>query len=138
MTRFEVLDHTADVAIRAYGESLNDLFENAARGMFHLIAAVGDTPPTSEAEIFIEAIDLETLLVGWLRELLLRFELQNEFSLAFSIESLQTTSLRGRVGLVTFDSEQHELLRHVKAITYHGLRVEQTDGGWQAMIVFDT
>ena len=36
--RYEEIEHTADVGIRAYGRDLDELFVNAAEGMFSLIA----------------------------------------------------------------------------------------------------
>lgn len=138
MNRYEVLDHTADVAIRAHGESLERLFEIAAGGMFDLIAEVGETTSEGEEEITVEAMDLETLLVGWLRELLLKFELSGQYFVRFSVVSVNPTSLQARAGYISFDPDRHSLLRHIKAVTYHALQVERQDDGWQVTIVFDT
>ena len=35
------------------------------------------------------------------------------------------------------DRERHQLEHEVKAITYHGLRVEQTPDGWLAEVIVD-
>jgi SHS2 domain-containing protein len=35
---FEEIEHTADLAIRAYGQDMRELFANAAYGMFALMA----------------------------------------------------------------------------------------------------
>ena len=40
---FEILEHTADIGLRAHGESMEALFENAAAGMLEILgAAAGD------------------------------------------------------------------------------------------------
>ena len=36
-----------------------------------------------------------------------------------------------------FDPQQHEILKDVKAVTYHGISVDRTDTGWEATIIFD-
>jgi len=33
MKTFELIDHTADVGIKAYGKTLSEAFENAAKGI---------------------------------------------------------------------------------------------------------
>ena len=35
------------------------------------------------------------------------------------------------------DRDRHILDHEVKAITYHGLKVEQNDGGWLAEVIVD-
>jgi SHS2 domain-containing protein len=35
------------------------------------------------------------------------------------------------------DASRHRMEHEVKAITYHGLRLEQTAGGWFAEIIVD-
>jgi SHS2 domain-containing protein len=60
--RFEVIDHTADKGIRAYGHDLKELFENAAYGMFSLMADFDRFTPTLTCEIDVDAPDLESLL----------------------------------------------------------------------------
>ncbi|NCO33944.1 MAG: hypothetical protein AUJ92_14335 [Armatimonadetes bacterium CG2_30_59_28] len=135
---FEVADHTADVALRACGDSLAHLFISAARGMFTLIAE-GETPGDGyPGEVTVESADWESLLVSWLRELLFRFELHSQLPVDFAIRDISPQRLLAEVQWVNFDPQHHELLRHIKAVTYHGLEVKQTDEGWEATLVFDT
>src|SRR2546426_11322470 len=67
--RYEEIEHTADVGIRAYGSTLDDLFANAAEGMFSLVADLGSVKAVGEIEGRLAAEDLPTLLLRWLPEL---------------------------------------------------------------------
>ena len=39
---FEIIEHTADVGIRAYGANMQEAFANAAKGLFSLIIELDD------------------------------------------------------------------------------------------------
>ena len=78
MQKYELIDHTADVGVKAYGESLEQAFENAAKAMFDIIADKSEIESVGQYDIVLEADDLEQLLVDWLSELL-------TFTLIYSI-----------------------------------------------------
>jgi SHS2 domain-containing protein len=106
--------------------------------MFSLITDLPDAAGVSSQEIYLEAADLESLLVSWLRELLLMFEMESKLPVRYEIEEIVPTSLRAQVYQVDFDPAKQVLNRHIKAVTYHGLEVTPTGQGWEATIVFDT
>ena len=66
---FEVLDHTADIGIIAYGADLKQAFANAAKGLFSLITSLDDVEEALHRDIELTAADPESLLVDWLNEL---------------------------------------------------------------------
>ena len=67
---YELIDHTADIAIKAYGKSLSEAFENAAKAMFDIITDSSEIESVGQYDVELEAPDLEQLLVDWLSELL--------------------------------------------------------------------
>ena len=66
MKQYELIDHTADVAIKAYGKTLSEAFENAAKGMFDIITDNSEVESTGQYNIELKASDLEQLLVDFL------------------------------------------------------------------------
>ena len=78
MKTYELIDHTADVGIKAYGKTLSEAFENAAKGMFDIITDSSEIESIGQYNIELEAPDLEQLLVDWLSELLYLFEIHPE------------------------------------------------------------
>jgi SHS2 domain-containing protein len=141
--RFELLEHTADIILLAHGATLDELFANAAYGMFSVIgepdhAQLDRASPGcgTEREINVAGDDLESLLVAWLSELLFLFETTEIFFADFEcrISGNQLTAMaRGE----KFNAEKHEFKTEIKAVTRHQLRVSQTEGEWQAKILLD-
>lgn len=133
---FDILDHTADVGIIAYGASLNQAFANAARGLFSLITDLDDVEEALSRDIEVTAPDQESLLVAWLNELIYRFDVENILFNRFDIAQLDSTRLKARTYGEKVDSSRHKLKTGVKATTYHMLKVEKTNG-YQVQVLFD-
>ena len=74
MKTFEVIDISGDAGIRAYGETAEDLFVNAAEGMYSLITNLEDVREVREIPVIIESHSMEGLLVSWLNELIFHFD----------------------------------------------------------------
>ena len=69
---FEILEHTADVGVRAFGRTLPELYENAARGMLEVLLDPASVKPAEEETVVVTGTDAVDLLVVWLHEILLR------------------------------------------------------------------
>jgi SHS2 domain-containing protein len=137
MKRFEELPHTADWSFRAFGRNLPELFENAAFAIFSMEGAVSPEPtsqtPTVKRTVQVSGMDYESLLVNWLSELLYLQESNRETYYRFDIQELSPTTLKAAV----YGSPGIHIDKLVKAATYHNLKIEQTQEGWQATVVVD-
>jgi SHS2 domain-containing protein len=133
---FEILDHTADVGIIAYGNDLKQAFANAARALFSLITELDDVEEVLYRDIELTASDEEDLLVGWLNELIYRFDTEGVLFKRFDIIQLDDTHLKARSYGEKADSARHSLKTGVKGATYHMLKVDKNDG-FRAQVLFD-
>ncbi|MFQ5812706.1 MAG: archease [Anaerolineae bacterium] len=131
--RFEEIEHTADLALRAYGRDVKELFANAAHGMFALMGEPSAEEPAREREVLLEATDYEGLLVDWLNELIYLHEVEGETYSQFAIETLSPTKLKAHVT----GSPTKNKTKAIKAATFHELKVVKTGSGYEATIVFD-
>ena len=136
MARFEVVDHTADIGLIAYGSTLEEVFVNAAYGMFSLIAELDQVEERIHREIETEAPDQGELLVTWLNELLYFFDAESLLFRRFEILRLDRTWLEARAFGERVDPSRHKVKTAVKAATYHLLKLEEGDG-LRAQIIFD-
>ena len=134
MGRWQEIDHTADLALHIWADDLRDLFVTAARGMFALIVPLDAVQPEQVTTIELEALDVETLLVDWLNELLYLVEVQDIAFALVEIERVSATRLRATV----CGCAVPEYLNYVKAATFHNLAVVETSEGYETEIVFDT
>ncbi|MBX7103231.1 MAG: archease [Gemmataceae bacterium] len=134
---FEFFDHTADLGLRVRAATLDALLSEAGRA---LTAAIVEDPatilPATMERIEIAGTDPVYLMFDWLNELLYRFEGRRMLFREFRVNV-------GPEGLVAdvvgepFDAARHPLQHEVKAITYHGLRVDQEGGQWTAEVIVD-
>ena len=133
---FEVLEHTADTGIIAYGADLKQAFANAAIGLFSLIVDLGSVRETLELQVEVNAPDTESLLVEWLNELIYIFDVDNLLFKRFEIIELEAGRLRARAYGEKVETERHEIKLGVKAATYHMLRIEKNNG-YKLQVIFD-
>jgi SHS2 domain-containing protein len=133
---FEVIDHTADVGIIAYGADLKQAFANAAKGLFSLITELDDVKEVLHRDAELTATDEESLLVEWLNELIYQFDTEGLIFKRFDVVELDNTRLKARGYGEKIDKARHRLKTGVKAATYHMLKVERSNGG-QVQVLFD-
>lgn len=137
MSRFRILEHTADVGFEAFGSTLPEVFENAARAMAHLIADPATVRPVEEIQIEVQGTDPPDLLVNWLSEILYQHDTGRCLFHDFRVEILDDHAASGVAWGEKIDPARHRTNLMVKAITYHQLGLQQTAGGWRAQVYVD-
>jgi SHS2 domain-containing protein len=134
---YEFFEHTADLGLRVRAPDLDSLFAEAARALF---AAVVEDPAAVQAlqriDVQLDGTDREYLLFDWLKALLYRFDAEHLVFSRFEAH-VGDAGLTGSAWGEPLDPDRHALAHEVKAITYHGLRVEQTADGWLAEVIVD-
>ncbi len=134
---YEVVEHTADIGLRIRAPDRPGLFVEAARALFSLIVHHPDAVRPAELRRFeIPGQQDDYLLFDWLNELLYAFETERLVLSEFQVE-LDADGLRATARGEPLDPARHGPEHEVKAITYHGLRVESSDTGWIAELIVD-
>jgi len=134
---FELVEHTADIGVRAWGETPAALFRAAARGLNEVLIGSAVRGEESLPEVALQASGWEELLVSWLNELLFLFEARGLLVGRVEFAVLEAESLVARLYGESYVPARHPLERQVKAATYHQLQVVRRQGQWQATIVLD-
>jgi len=137
MKKYEFINHTADLGIRVWGESIEELFKNAAYSMFDIMADLNRVELKKTMKVHIEKEELDELLADWLRNLLYKFNGDRYLLKEFKVETIDTQGLKAKVKGEKLDLSRHHLKTEIKAVTYHGLEVKKADRGWEAQIIFD-
>jgi len=122
--RFELLDHTADILVKAYGKSIEECFANAALAMFDQMVDVSTIRLVGEVEVQIEGNDKEDLLFDLLSELLYIHDVDHVVLSSFDISFLEG-GLRCLAKGEELDLKKHRPKTEVKAVTYHMLEVDE-------------
>jgi len=124
MKPYELIEHTADVGVKAYGKTLAEAFEHAAKGMFDIITDESTIDPIGQYDINLEAPDLEQLLVDWLSQLLFLNGAENLVFGKFEV-TLKGTQLTAHIFGENYDTKKHRMGVEIKAVTYHMVQVSQ-------------
>jgi SHS2 domain-containing protein len=134
---YEHFEHTADLGLRVRAGDVNSLFAEAATALFAAIVdGIDLIRPARAEEVHIEGAELDYLLFDWLRGLLYRFDAEHLVFSRFDVVVGQA-GLAGTAWGEPFDRARHALAHEVKAITYHGLRVEREGSDWVAEVIVD-
>jgi len=134
MPKFEVLEHKADLKIRAFGKTKEKLFLNMLLGMNSALRAqIQDLKPETR-EIKVKSLDLGALLVDFLSEVLYQTQVNKEIYNKVEFKKLTDTELEAEI----FGQKVEGFGEDIKAATYHNLEIKQKErGGWEAIVLFD-
>jgi SHS2 domain-containing protein len=124
--RYEILEHTADVMIRAHGATVEECFENAAFGMMDQILDANAIGDEIGEEMTVEGGTLDELLYNFLSEVLFIFDARN-LALGHFQVSIGHGWLRCHAKGEPFDRTRHSPRQEIKAVTYHMLEVNEEE-----------
>jgi len=134
---FEIFEHTADVGLRLRSPSMDRLIMDAGRGLFSMIAPnLSAVRPVLDRKIEVSGDEFDYLLFDWLNELLFVFDTEHLVFVNFEVQ-LADAHLVAVCHGEPFSAQRHGEGLELKAITYHGLKVEQQGSVWLAEVIVD-
>ena len=135
------LEHTADIYIEAWGQGLEEAFEEAAIAMFESITNLDKVEPKEKIEIGLEAENLETLIVDWLNELVYLMDAKGLLLSKFDVTEVRKSdgsyTLKAYVYGEPINIDKHELKIEVKAATYGLMKLTQKGGEVRLKVLLD-
>ena len=139
---FRFLEHMSDVYFEATGNSIEEVFEWAAKAMFETMTDTSKVKPLKEVIIEDEGIDLMNALYRWLEDLLIEYSANNMVFSKFKVEYVRQISndrvvFKGRAWGEEFNPEIHEPRVEVKAVTYSLMEIGKKNNCWYARVVLD-
>lgn len=138
---YQLIEHMADVGLKAFGKTKKTLFQNAARGMFSIITGSSELARQKNQQywaIKCDGFDVENLLVEWLSELLFIHNTDFVILNDFIIEKVTNNSLQAKSYGIKIIDYPYNIEMEIKAITYHKLQViKNKKGYWEATVIFD-
>lgn len=132
--RYEQLEHTADVMIKAHGRTLEECYGNAAYALFDTMVDASTIQPTEEIDIQQEGHDHESLLYNFLSEFLFVHDVTRLVLCEFDV-AMEGFKIKCRARGERLDLEKHRPKTEIKAITYHELKVDTDEPS--VTVIFD-
>jgi SHS2 domain-containing protein len=136
-TPFEILEHPADIGFRAFGRTREQVFENAALALFSLSCDLQTVREKESRTIEVSAAEQETLLYAWLAELLAISEGERIVFRRAVVSLASADHILATAHGEPFDRERHHSGTHIKAVTFHQLKIEESAEGWCAQVFLD-
>ena len=135
MKRFELIEHTADLGLAAYGRNLAEAFTSAAYGMFSIIAELDAVKEKLSRRIEVDGDDVESLLFEWLNSLLYYLDVETILFKRFDIMEFEQGRLVAECYGEKYDPSRHQMKTGVKSATYHLLEVDRDKN--RVQVIFD-
>jgi SHS2 domain-containing protein len=135
MKRFDIIEHTADIGIKAYGQTLAEAFENAAFGLFSIITDLRKVRKLEQCAVDLQTDSPEDLLYQWLNHLIYLFDAEQMLFKQCVIREFEGTKLKAVCYGERADIARHKMKTGVKAATYHQLNVDSKNN--QVEVIFD-
>ena len=129
---FQEVSHTADWALKVWAERLEELFVQAAAGMYYLLDISLKQDSLITKDFSLAESDLETMLVAFLSELL--YYLEHDQA---GFDQIQVKIEKGHLHADLRGGKVTGQTKEIKAVTYHNLKILQNDGRFETTIVFD-
>jgi len=140
---FELLDHTADAAVRLRSPTEAALFQDAAAAHVAIVLDLGASAPVGTGllrPLVLEAEDPEALLVDFLNELIFLFDTERFLTGRVDVEHVRLEKparLQAKLLGEVHDPARHSARTEVKAATFHDIEIRRTPAGLEAVVVFD-
>ena len=135
MKKFELIEHTADIGIRAFGNSLAEAFANAGVGLFSIIADLDSVGEGESKKISVEAQDTESLLFEWLNELIYIFDVERMLFKRFDVVKFDDRSIEATGWGEKYNALRHNIKLGVKSATYYKMEIDRQNNTVQ--VIFD-
>lgn len=124
MKRFQLIEHTADTGLIAYGNNLAEAFANAAYGLFSIIVEINKVREVESRPVAVSAEDVEGLLFDWMNHLIYIFDVEHLLFKRFDITEFTKDNLKATCWGERYDPSRHQLKLGVKSATYYMLEVD--------------
>lgn len=121
--RYQVMEHTADLMVRAYGCTLEECFANAGYALFDQTVDLSTAEPLQEMEIRVSESHIEDRLYAFLSELLFIEDCDNMVLCELEVRFEGDEVICWAAG-EPLDRGKHRLKSEIKAVTYHMMEVD--------------
>lgn len=138
---YRFLEHSSDVYVEAWGGSLEEAFEQAAKAMFDAMTDIGLVEPKVEVKVSAEGLDEQELLYSWLENLLVEYEVESLLFSQFKVYPImregEVLRLKASAYGEPLNLEKHPSKVEVKAVTYHLMEIRKENSGFRVRVLFD-
>jgi SHS2 domain-containing protein len=135
--RYKYINHTSDLGVEIYGRDLPELFKNGLFTIFDNILDLDKVEIKETRKIELSSSSLDELLIDWFRELLFIFATEYFVAKELKEIKIENNKLSAEIAGEIFDTKRHKIKIEIKTPTYHMFKINKTDTGYTATVIFD-
>ncbi|ARD84230.1 archease [Ferroplasma acidiphilum] len=131
--KYDILDHTADLKIKVYGNSLNSIFENSVAAISDLITGSSSMENTIKRKVEITKQSVDDMLIQLLNDVIFYLETENVL-----FQRAEINISGNRLNGILSGTKLPDNLCYsnaIKAVTYYNLEISPEEGF--AILVLD-
>jgi SHS2 domain-containing protein len=137
---FRYIEHMTDAVVEAYGTTLEEAFENSARGLVNTMFNLKKVTPNMIINMEVKGFDLKNLFYNWLEKVLLYLIVDKVVLSTFKVNITRGTddyflscSSKGE----SFNIEKHGYKVEIKAVTYHEMEITEQKNKFSIRFLLD-
>ena len=140
MKKYEALEHPAELRIRVFGKTKEELFKNAAYALANILSSKPITKTTKtndqklKTKMQVQAADLNLLLVDFLNEILARSQINKRVYLVSDVK-INTSGSTLYASYIGYSIDHFD--EDIKAVTHQDVDIKLKTKHWQTNLVFD-
>ena len=135
--RIELIEHTADVAMRVTAGDLPSLFELAVEGLYQIVGQLRGTGELHEYQISLSAEGLDDVFHDWLAEVLYSLDVRKTVIQQCEFHHITERGMEAKVVGRQLDTGRSIIRTEIKAVTYHHLVIRRIGEEFVVTVVFD-
>ena len=142
MNGFAEIEHTADIGIEVWADSVENLFTNAIQGYYKLVLSDDYLSKAHQSFNFSEEdSNYENLLISFLSEI--NYLLMVKKQIVKPIKSIQISKKNENYNLIVngqlqmLDYPKNDIQTEIKAVTYHQIKIRKENGIFRTRVIFD-
>jgi SHS2 domain-containing protein len=135
--RYKYIDHTSDLGVEIFGKDLPELFSNGLFTIFDNILDLDKVEIKETRKIELSSATLDELLIDWFRELLFLFATEYFVAKELKQIKIENNKLSAEIAGEIFDVKRHKIKIEIKTPTYHMFKIQKSDKGYIATVIFD-
>jgi SHS2 domain-containing protein len=130
---YKIAQHTADIGLELSGKKIEEIFESALLGMMNILNPIKISDTIIKREIKVESVDISSLIVDFLNEVLYFCNTENEFYDKIKFKEISDNNLIAELR----GKKCGGFGEDIKATTYHGVKIEKEKDNFRVNVIFD-
>jgi len=139
MKKWRLLPHAGEAFIEAWGDTIEEVHENAAKAFYDVMCDVDKIEPKISREITVTGEDWMEAFYNFINELIFIFDTEELVFGDFKIKIIKNKEWRI---IASARGEKYNIKKHnwkvgIKAVAFHGMELTKENDKWKIRYILD-